>query len=115
MIRVKTIISLDHIAKAEKAIKHTMETAVDSITPQEFAEAKNALINSLVNNFTSTERIAEAFLFIDKYHFSANYFDKRAEQLEKVTVEQVKEAVHRLLKQNGLLTLRIGRIDNLKQ
>ena len=115
MMIVRTIVSLDRLAEAEQAIKQTMETAVDSITPQEFAEAKNAVINSLVNNFTSTERMAEAFLFVNRYNFSSDFFDKRAEQLEKITLEEVKEAVHRVLKRNGLLILRVGRVADLKK
>lgn len=115
MAMVSTIVSLDRLAESEKAIKNTMETVVDTITPQEFAEAKNAVINSLVNNFTSTGRIAEAFLFLDRYHFPADFFDTRAQQLEKITLEQVKEAAHKILDKKELLTLRIGRVDGLKQ
>lgn len=113
MVMVKTIVSLDRLAESEKAIKNTMQTVVETITPQEFTEAKSAVINSLVNNFTSTDRMAEAFLFVDKYNFPADFFDTRAQQLEKITLDQVKEAAHKILENKDLLTVRVGRIDSL--
>jgi len=111
MVMVKTIVSLDRLEEAEKAIRNTMLTTVDTITQEEFEQAKQALINSLVNNFTASKRMAEAFLFLDRYKLPTDFFDKRAAQLETITLDEVKEAANKILKQNGLLTVRVGRVD----
>ncbi len=109
MVLIKTIVSLDRLAEAEKAILQTIDTVIDSITVAELEEAKLALINSFVNNFESGTQAAQTFLFLHKYKFPANYFDTRADAINKITLEEVKEAARRILVRDKLLTLKIGR------
>ncbi len=111
MFLVSTIVSLDRLQEAEKAIKNTINTVVDTLTQEELEEAKRAVINSLVDNFASNSSIAGSFLFLDKYGFSADYFDKRAAQLNKVTLDDMKTAVKKLLNSDNLVTVRIGRVE----
>lgn len=111
MVMVKTIVSLDRMAEAEKAIRNVIKIAVDTVTEQELEEAKAAVINTLVNNFSSTDRMAEAFLFVDRYHFPTSFFDARAEQLEKISLEEIKEAVRKIVENQKLFLLRVGRVD----
>lgn len=110
MVLIKTIVSLDRLQEAEKAIKGTIENVVSTITPEEFVEARHAIANSLMNNFESNSSIARAFLFLDRFGFSVDYFDTRADKLKKVTLQSMKDAVLKVLNNNKLLTLRIGRV-----
>ncbi len=111
MVLVRTIVSLDRLNEAEKAIKEVIDKAVDDISPEEFQEAKHAVINSIINNFATNQGIAQVFLSLDKYGFSANYYDTRAQELSKITLEQMKEAVSRVLKNDALFTLKVGRLE----
>jgi len=111
MVLIKTIVSLDRLAEAEKVISQTLETVTDSITPEEFEEAKNAIINANVYNFESNSSIASAFLFLDKYGFAPNYFDNRAQSLAHITINDVKQAVKKVLQPSQLLKLRVGRVE----
>lgn len=110
MVMVKTLVSMDRLKEAEKAIKATLQTATDTLTAEEFQEAKDAIINSLMLNFESNKGIASAFLLLDKYKFPADYFDKRAATLAKLTPEQVLEAVKKVLHPDNMITLRVGRV-----
>ena len=110
MIAVKTIVSVDRLQEAEDAIKETLKGVADTIEKDEFEHAKDAIINSLVNHFESNYSIASVFLFLDKYNLSEDYFDARAQDFEKITITQVKEAVQNVLDVDNLLTLRIGRV-----
>lgn len=112
MMLVKTIVSLDRLEEAEKAIKDTINTVADTIKQEEFVEARHAIVNSLVNNFESNQGIARAFLFVDRFNFPTDFYDKRAEQLQHVDLASVKAAVKKLLKTDNLLTLRIGRVED---
>jgi zinc protease len=112
---VRTIVSMDRLAEAEKAIRGLINTVVDTITEDEIEEARSAVINSAVNNFTANDRMAEAFLFLDKYGFASDYFDKRAEQLEKITLKQVQDAARKVMQEKNLLMLRVGRVENPEQ
>lgn len=110
MLLVRTIVSLDKIKDSEKVIKGAIDNAVDALTEQELDLAKRAIANYLKTNFESNRKIASAFLFLDKYGFSADYFDKRAQQLATVTLVGIKEALKKIMHSDSLVTLRVGRV-----
>lgn len=110
MVLIKTIVSLDRLQEAEEAIKKTLETVVDSITEHELHESKEAIANSLVSHFESNMQIASVFLFLDKYKLPNDYFDTRAINLNKITLDEVKEATRKVLQVKDLITVRVGRL-----
>lgn len=110
MAIVRTIISLDKLKDAEVLIKQAIDKTADSITEEEFELAKRAIVNSLSKNFETNNKIAKTFLFLDKYNLPVDFFDNRAEQLSKITLSEVKEAVKNVMKSDNMLTLRVGRV-----
>jgi predicted Zn-dependent peptidase len=110
MAIVRTIVSADKVKDAESLIKSTIDKTADSITEEEFELAKRAIVNSLSKNFETNSKIAKAFLFLDKYNLPSDYFDNRAEQLSKIKLADVKEAVKNIMKSGTMLTLRVGRV-----
>lgn len=110
MIIVKTIVSTDRLAEAEKAIENVIDTAIDTVTQTEFEEAQRAVINSLVDNFASNYQIAATLLFKDMYQMPADYFDTRAQALSAVTLQEMQVAVRKYLSSAKLAKIRIGRI-----
>ena len=78
-------------------------------------QARRAIVNSLVDNFESNGKMAAAFLFLDRYNLSSDYFDQRARELNKITIDDMQQAVKRLLNSNKLLTLRVGRVGKKEQ
>lgn len=115
MMLVKTIVSLDRLQEAENAIKNTINTVAETLKEDEFVEARHAVVNSLVNNFESNQGMARSFLFVDRFNFPIDFFDKRAEQLSKVDLVSTKAAVKKLLKTDNMITLRIGRVGSENQ
>jgi zinc protease len=111
MILVKTILSADRLQEGEKVIKKTLAGILDTLTPIELQEAKDAVANSLINSFKSDRNIAQTFLALDKYNMPKDYFDARAVKLEKITLDEVKQAVKKVFDLDQLLTVRIGRVD----
>lgn len=110
MASVRTIVSMDRLAHAEKVIKQTINNTVGSIEPDELLEAKRAIVNSLVDLFASNGSTAQTFLFLDRYKFAPDFFDTRAQSLSGITIEQVNEAAAKILNTQKMLTLRIGRV-----
>ncbi len=110
MFQVRTIVSLDRLQEAEKAIKKVIDSAADKISPEEFIQAKRAIINSLVDNFSSNSNIAQVLLYLDRFDLPANYFDSRTITLDRISLEETQKAVKNILRSDDLLTLRIGRI-----
>jgi zinc protease len=115
MVMVKTIVSLDRLKEAERVIKETIDTTIDTITPQEFAQAQDAVINSLIDNFSSNEKMINAFLFLERYHFPQNFFDTRAAALKKITLPEIQDAARKVLSSARLLTVRTGRLAEKNQ
>jgi zinc protease len=110
MIFVKTIVSNDRLAEAERSIENLIDHAIDSVTEEELEEAKNAVINSLVDNFASNRQIAASFLFLDYFGFDKDYFDHRPAQLLAVTLDQVRASVRKFLHTDALVKVRVGRL-----
>jgi len=110
MTFVKTIVSLDRLGEAEEAIKKTIDTAASVIEQEEFEQARQALVSSFINNFESNVSTALSFLFLKRFKLPADYFDKRAESLQKLTIPDVQMAVQKVLHSGKMLTLRAGRV-----
>lgn len=110
MVNVTTIVSLDRLKEAEKAIKLTIDTVAETITEQELKEARYAVVNALVNNFGSNYETANAFLFLDKYNLPNDFFDKRNQTLSLVSLQDVIETAKKYLNTNNMITVRAGRI-----
>lgn len=110
MVLVKTIVSRDRLDEAQVAIKKTIDTAIKDVSSAEFSEAKDAIINSLVNHFATNEGTAEAFLFVDRYDLPRDFFDNRVAEIEAISLTDMKKAVESVLSSDKMLTLRIGRL-----
>jgi zinc protease len=111
MFIVKTIVSLNRLEEAKKAILETMQTVIDTLTEQELEEAKNSVINAQVNNFSANRRIGYCFLAIDRFNFSEDYFDTRAQAIHAITLDEVKNAARRVIDCEKLVTFEIGRVQ----
>jgi zinc protease len=109
-IFIKTLVSIDRLAEAREALMNTIKHAADTIEDHELAQAKDAIIHSLVDNFSANRKMASTFIYLDRFNFPANYFDTRAEVINKLSKEDVVAAVKRLLDGKQFITLQIGRI-----
>ncbi len=110
MIFIKTIVSKDRLQEAQAAIAHCLDTAVDSVTDQEFDEAKEVVINAFPTLFDSNENMASTFLFLQKYGLPHNYFENRIDTIRAMKLDHMKESVAKYLNSSKLLCIRIGRV-----
>lgn len=110
MFQVRTIVSLDRLAEAEEVIKKTIDTVADTLTQEELDEAKRAVTNTLVDNFATNSDSASTFLYLDRFKLPADYFDNRAVELEKITLDDMKNAVRDILNSKEMITVRVGRV-----
>ena len=110
MVFIKTIVSPDRLDEAVSSIKRTLDTVIDDISEEELASARNALINSMVDNFETDRSMAVAFITMARYKLPPTYFDTRAQEFEKITLDQVKEAARKVLSGDKLILFRVGRV-----
>lgn len=110
MVIVTTIVSLDRLAEAQEAITELIDSVANTITHEELEEAKAALSNTLVDYFASNQSIANAFLFLDRFNYPADYFDKRAQQLHSIGLQDVQIAAEKILDTSKMVELLVGRV-----
>ncbi len=110
MIFIRTTVSGDRVEEAQVAIAQVLDTAIDHLPEEELQEAKNALINSFDGLYESNDQKASTVLFLKKYNLPFDYFEKRVETLQKITVEQVQTAVRKLVSSDKLAVIKIGRV-----
>jgi zinc protease len=110
MFFVKTIVSLDRLKEAEKAIQETIKNCADQISDEEFMDAKRAIVYGVMGNFTSNTDIAKTFLYMDRYGLSKTYFNDRMADLIGITKADVAKAVKEILGDHALFTLMVGRV-----
>jgi zinc protease len=111
MVLIRTIVSNDRLQEAEKVIKETLYNAADTVTEEEFEEARRAVLSSLIDLFVSNESIANAFLFLERFKLPHNFFDTRVQTLGHITKDEMQEAVKRVMPKE-LLTVRVGRVES---
>lgn len=110
MAFVKTIVSNDRLAEAEKQIENELTSAASGITAEEFEQAKSVLTSALVENFKSNMSTANSFLFLRKHNFAQDFFDNRAADISKVGLDEVKNAALEMLDADRWIKFRVGRI-----
>lgn len=110
MIFIKTIVSKDRLQEAEKVIAECLNTAVDTITEEEFEQAKEVIINSFPMRFETNEKTAATFLFLEKYHLSNDYFENRIDNIRALTLQNLKAVGKKYVGTDKLFTVKIGRI-----
>jgi zinc protease len=111
MVLVKTMVSNDRLQEAVNQIKHTIDTAVDTVTDEEFNHAKQILSNALIENFATNQQTAASLLFLKRYGLSVDYFDSRFEVYNAITKQEMIHAVKRYLASKKMMCIQVGRID----
>ncbi len=109
LILVKTIVSNDRRKEAEVAIEYVIDTAINEVSDDEFYEARQAIINSLVDNFATNQSLAATLLFVDRFNLPADYYDKRAHNLSQITKEEMQQTVRKYLDTQRFVLVRVGR------
>ena len=107
---VKTIVSLDKLAKAEHIIKQVIATAAENFSAENLVQAQRAIASALVDYFASYRQMAMTFLALRRFDLPIDYFDHRAQQLARVDLASIKSAAERVLDINKLVTIKIGRL-----
>lgn len=110
MIAIRTIVSPDRVEEAERAILHELDTAIDTITEQELQEAKNILINTFDALYDSNGQKVSTFLFLRKFDLPFNYFENRVKALQEISLQDVQQAVKKILSADKLIRIKVGRV-----
>lgn len=110
MVFFKTIVSKDRLDEAQAAIEDCLNTSIDTVADDEFAEAQEVVVNNFPSLYESNDTMASTFLFLQKYNLPFDYFEKRIATIRAITKQEMKDAVKQVLHGSKLLTIKIGRL-----
>lgn len=110
MLMIKTIVSPDRAKKAQEMIKNCLIDTTKNLKNHEIQEAKNAVLNSMNELFSTNENSAQTMFFLDKYGLDSKYLKERAEKIKQISLKDVEDAAKRLLSTGNFLTIKVGRV-----
>lgn len=111
MVLVRTIVSKDRLQEAQMRIKQAIDTGADGLSFDEIKSAINAISSTMIDNFDSNQKIAQTFLFLRKYNLPMDYFDKRIENLSKISLQDIVDTAKKYLDSKKMIVVRVGRVD----
>jgi zinc protease len=111
LFSIVTQVSHNDVKAAEELFIDAIKNGVDTITEQEIESAKNTLLlEPIISSYATNASIAKTLLFFERYQLPVDYFAQRAERLAKITIQEVKEAVKKILRPEAIAQFRVGRI-----
>lgn len=110
MILVRTIVSQDRLAEAEKQIKNAIDCATQNVSEVELQSAVNAITSVMIDSFDCNHKIAQSFLFLRRFDLPKDYFDHRAANLAKIKLPEVLQTAQKYLDSSRMVTVRVGRV-----
>ena len=84
------------------------------MTEEELKNAKNYLINSYVLRLDSNKKVASILLNTQLDGLNIDFFEKRNDYINSVSVEDIKKVANRILDENKIFFLIVGNPSNLK-
>jgi zinc protease len=79
------------------------------ITPQEVSDAKEAILNAFVFTFDSRQKLLNQQMLLEFYGYPADYFQRYAANIEKVTPADVERVAKKYVNPNQLAVLVVGK------
>jgi zinc protease len=87
--------------------------ATDGLTAQEMADAKTYLTGSYPLRFDTSGAIAGQLVGIQRYGLGMNYVDRRNDYINAIGIEQVNRVAQRILREDKLLWVIVGKPEGL--
>jgi zinc protease len=110
MMMIRTIVSNDRLDEAQTSIAHTISSALQTVTADEYKQAQNALLYAIPAQFETYQKTAEAFLFLDRYKLPADYFEQKAALIKSISQAHMTEILQPFMDSSRCSVIKIGRI-----
>lgn len=110
MFYIKTMVSQDRLAEAEKSIKETIQSSTERVTDDDFLMAKNSIAHQLIDQFATQKGALESFLFIERMGLPKDYFKDRMQHISRITKDEMIHAVKQILNLEYISVFKVGRL-----
>lgn len=114
-ISISTSTKNTSVSEIMNIIKSEMSTLKDKkISDQELKDAQSYLTGSMPLLLTSTDKVANILLSLQLDDRPIDYLDSFSDRVNKVTVAGIQKSAKRLLNPNKMVTIMVGKPENLK-
>ncbi|MGE0009776.1 MAG: M16 family metallopeptidase [Candidatus Babeliales bacterium] len=108
---IKTQVSQTRAQEAQDMILHFIDHAADSFTEHDLYDAQNALINTINDQYSTNNSIASSFAFLHDYELPYDYYVTRIDELKKITVQEVRDAVKKVFNSKNMSVFKVGSVN----
>jgi zinc protease len=113
MVFIKTIVSPSKVEIAKNEIQNLLQNLIyKGINEEEFSMAKNVLSSATVEYFETNSDTAKSFLFLKKFNFPFDLFDKRGAKLSIIDLGSIHQAAQQFCNPEILSIIKVGRQIN---
>jgi zinc protease len=107
---IRTIVSGDRLAEAERAIMATVLQTIEHIEQDELVAAQDTMVHALIDQCGSQSARAHLALFMDMYQMPHNYIAERMQQLRALSIAEVCNAAAEVCSPATLSIIKAGRL-----
>jgi len=104
--------------KAFEALKllkiEWQKMAEHGATKQELKDAKDYITGSLLLALTSTDAISSTLNSLQRHRLDYNYINNRNDKINAITLKDISRVAKKLLKAENLITIMVGKPENIK-
>lgn len=108
--KILTIASTNRLAEVEDLVRAFIKNDIEAFDEEDLAEAKRALLISAEQHYTSNDAIASTFLALHDLGLPFDHYQHRCAKLCKITADDVKRAVKKVLNTQNMCTVLVGRV-----
>jgi zinc protease len=109
---ISTVVSKDRLKEVIALIRDFIEHDIDSLTEQDLKAARNDILKSLDDRYSTNTTMADMFSFLNYYNFGFDYFDKRGQRLAQISIDDVKRAVKNVFNLRTMHLFLVGRVGS---
>jgi predicted Zn-dependent peptidase len=109
LILIKTIVSNDRLKEAELAIEDLINNGYKDIKNSDIKEAIAAIINAMINNYSSNSQICKLFIAKHRLNLPLDYPDNIENELNKINKNDIIQTVKSYLNTENMLKIKVGR------
>ncbi len=105
-------VSQTRLDEAETMIRQALPGFIESFDEDDLEKAKLGLLNQPANCYSTNRSIAETFAFLHHQKLPFDYYVQRSKNIEEISVDDVKQAVSKVLDPAKLVTFKVGRLND---
>jgi zinc protease len=109
MINISTIISKNNIEKVKELFLNLITNFDQIVTEEDLIKAKNLLLENYSTLYSTRTNIINTISHLYYYNYEWDYYKKLPSKINSISLNEVKEAVIRLIKDKEYVTVTVGR------